>query len=45
MILTAADIRIPVVLVARLRLEPLALSTADMPYLDWRSGEPQPVGG
>lgn len=42
-ILAAADIHIPVVLVARLRLEPLALSTVDMPYLDWRSGEPLPV--
>jgi len=42
-ILAAADIRIPVMLVARLRLEPVATSSIDTPYLDWRSGEPLPV--
>ena len=42
-ILAEAGIDIPAVLVARLRLELLALSTADAPQLDWRSGEPTPI--
>ncbi|WP_194923181.1 hypothetical protein [Catenulispora pinisilvae] len=42
-LLAAAGIHIPPMLVARLRLESLALSTVDMPHLDWRSGEPLPV--
>ncbi|MBS2550495.1 hypothetical protein KGQ19_26850 [Catenulispora sp. NL8] len=42
-ILADAEIRIPVVLVARLRLEKLTVSSANAPNLDWRSGEPLPV--
>jgi len=42
-ILAGAGIRIPPVLVARLRLEKLALSGTDLPHLDWRSGEPTPI--
>jgi len=43
-ILAGAEIHLPVVLVARLRLKKLALSAANLPQLDWRSGEPVPVG-
>jgi hypothetical protein len=42
-ILSGDEIRIPPVLVARLRLEKLADSGVNAPHLDWRSGEPQPV--
>lgn len=42
-ILADAGIDIPVVLVARLRLELLAPSSANAPQLDWRSGEPVPI--
>ncbi|MBS2531942.1 hypothetical protein KGQ20_04080 [Catenulispora sp. NF23] len=42
-ILADAGICIPVVLVARLRLEKLAASTANAPQLDWRSGEPSSI--
>ena len=36
-------LNVPAVLVARLRLEKLAVSSANAPFLDWRSGEPLPV--
>jgi len=42
-ILADAGIGIPAVLLARLRLEKLALSSANAPQLDWRSGEPVPL--
>lgn len=41
--LASFDIYLPAVLVARLRLEKLALSSANAPHLDWRSGEPVPL--
>jgi hypothetical protein len=42
-ILAGAEIHLPPVLVARLRLEKLAVSSVDLPHLDWRSGEPAPI--
>ncbi|GAA2019033.1 hypothetical protein GCM10009839_14210 [Catenulispora yoronensis] len=42
-VLSARGMRLPAVLVARLRLELLAVPGAEVPHLDWRSGEPTPI--
>lgn len=42
-LLAAHGVQLPAVLVARLRLEVLAAPGADVPHLDWRSGEPTPI--
>ena len=42
-ILAQTGIRLPSVLVAKLRLELLAASSVNAPQLDWRSGEPVPL--